>query len=122
MDILRRVRLKPYVGKPCKQSPSFALTMWAEPRMDRRGQTIIGYRLTQSHPRRVLFEGTDFTGSPLHADDSNQTVGALLGFLTLRPGDTDADYFAQYTPAQTEFCEQHAEALACAVYDRFGEG
>jgi hypothetical protein len=50
----------------------------------------------------------------LHADDSLETVASLLTFLTLRPGDTDADYFAGYTPAQMEWATgSDCEALQC---------
>lgn len=133
-DILRRVRFQPYRKG---HGPTFALTLWATPRTDSRGQTILGYRLTQSGPERAweiphkagratlrrvtLFSGEDFAGSPLHADDSDATVAAIMGFLTLRPGDTDADYFTDYTDAQRAYCAEHAEALASEVYSRFGE-
>jgi hypothetical protein len=48
----------------------------------------------------IIFEGEDFAGSPMDADDSDETVAALLTFLTLRRGDTDAEYFESYTPEQ----------------------
>jgi hypothetical protein len=59
----------------------------------------------------VLFRGTDFGPSPCHADDSDETLRALLSFLLLRPGDTDRDYFAGYSAEQLAFagsseCEQ----------------
>jgi hypothetical protein len=87
------------------------------------GKCQLGYRLNEVNDsrRRTLFEGEDFCCSPLHAIDSDETVGALLGFLTLRPGDTDAEYFADYTPQQLEFCAQHAETLAWEAEVRFGE-
>jgi len=44
-----------------------------------------------------------------------------MSFLTLRPGDTDDEYFAAYTEAQRAYCGQHAEALHCEVLARFGE-
>jgi hypothetical protein len=44
----------------------------------------------------VLFQGEDFAGSPLHTDDLDETVAALLSFLSLRPGDTDREYFDNY--------------------------
>lgn len=119
-DTLRRVILRPY--RP--GLPHFSLHMWATPHVDWRGQTRIGYELRQHTPGTkpvVLFTGEDFCGSPMHADDSDATVAALLGFLTLRPGDTDADYFENYTPAQLDFCAQHAEALSCEATMRFGE-
>ncbi len=42
-----------------------------------------------------------------------------MGFLTLRPGDTDPDYFEDYTPEQHAYCDAHAEALSCEVSARF---
>jgi len=40
---------------------------------------------------------------------------ALLGFLTLRPGDTDVEYFDAYTPEQMEFAESY-ECEAMQMY------
>jgi hypothetical protein len=57
----------------------------------------------------------------MYAIDSDKAVGSLMGFLTLRPGDTDSEYFESYTPEQMHFAETHAEALACEVMARFGE-
>jgi hypothetical protein len=59
----------------------------------------------------LLFTGEDFGNSPMHAIDSDDTLRSLLGFLTLKPGDTDADYFKDYTPRQMEFAESEAEDL-----------
>ena len=101
------------------------LTLWATDRTDNRGQTTIGYRLTQVCPRalvsyetlsfqfssHVIFEAEDFHGSPLHADDADETVASLMGFLTLRPGDTDA---------QRDFCDAHAEASRAKSRRQFG--
>lgn len=38
-------------------------------------------------------------------------MGALLGFLALRPGDTDAEYFERYTPEQLDFAAEHGDEL-----------
>ena len=63
----------------------------------------------------------DFAGSPLHADDSDETLRALIGFLTLRPGDTDPEYFEHYTERQRQFCDQDAEALSIYADELCGE-
>ena len=100
------------------------LVMWATDKTDWRGQIKIAYQLSYKAidgKRVVVFEGADFCGSPLHADDSDETVKSLLHFLTLRPGDTDSEYFQDYTAEQVVWCTQHAEGLSCAVYARFGE-
>jgi len=104
MDTLRDVAL------PCS-SGTYRLTMHATPRTDRRGQTIIGYTLT-SPTGVVLFDGSDFAGSPMNADDSDETVRCLVGFLTMRPGDTDPEYFDNYTDEQRAFCDSDAEELS----------
>jgi hypothetical protein len=78
--------------------------------------------LTTRTVTTVLFEGTDFAGSPMHADDSDDTIRSLMTFLTLKPGDTDADYFEGYTDAQRDYCSAHAEALSMEVTNRYGEG
>lgn len=117
MDMLRRVILKPYAN-----GPRFVLRMYDTHRTDWRGQTIIGYTLTERPSGFVIFAGEDFAGSPMHADDSDACVRSLLTFLTLRPGDTDASYFEAYTPDQHAFAAEHAEALTLEALHRFGEG
>ncbi|MGA2260163.1 MAG: hypothetical protein ABSH28_01870 [Acidobacteriota bacterium] len=111
-DILRMVRLRPYRGEPYF---TFELIY--------HGSDWLGYRLKQWECGKgtVLFEGRDFRCSPLHAIDSDESVAACLGFLTLRPGDTDREYFENYTPAQLELCAQHAESLALEAERRFPE-
>lgn len=54
--------------------------------------------------RRVIFTGEDFYCSPLHSVDSLDTVYSLLSFLSLQPGDTDREYFDNYTPEQMVWC------------------
>ena len=121
MNHVRTVRLTPYRKG---LGPRFTLKVVDTGRTDARGCSVLAYVLKQREGGQtsVLLEGTDFRPSPLHADDSNATVAALLGFLTLRPGDTDEEYFLGYTRTQLEFCAQHAEALSAESFSRFGEG
>jgi len=123
-DIIRRVTLRPYRKG---MGPSFMLTMWDTNRVEviswMGNRPIVGYKLTmREHGKTtVLFEAEDYKPSPFECVDSDSSVAVLLGFLTLRPGDTDDEWFADYTPEQITYCEQHAEALSGAVYDRFGD-
>ena len=131
-EVIRRVVFRPYRKG---QGPTFTLTIRdAGERWHDNGQrrTHLAYRLSMTESkytarmkyRRIstlLFEGQDFSPSPLHAIDSDAAVVGLMGFLTLRPGDTDRDYFDKYTPEQWAFVEQHAEALSADVEARFGE-
>ena len=101
----------------------YTLRMWDTGRLDKRGCSFMSYELYCGFSGSVetLFEADDFAGSPMHADDSDETVRALLSFLTLRPGDTDAEYFSGYTAEQLAWCQAHAYDLAIAVLERFGE-
>lgn len=119
-DLLRTDTFKPYQSG---MGPEFRLSLFDTGRSDRMGKCILGYELVQleNGSEVTLFEGEDFACSPLHAIDSDETVASLMMFLTVRPGDTDPEYFEGYTPTQLEYCEQHAESLGYEVSERYGE-
>jgi hypothetical protein len=105
-------------GKPFKawKRDGFVLKLWDTGTRDRRGCTRLGYKFWDGD--RLIFKGADFCGSPLHADDSWETVAALLGFLSMRPGDTDREYFDDYRPHQLEWCQSgRAELLGVLASD-----
>ena len=64
--------------------------------------------------RKPLFVGDNFGCSPLHAINSKDAAKSLLGFLTLRPGDTDAEYFDDYTPQQLAWAQSYGCAALAA--------
>lgn len=119
-DRLRTKYFRPYLPG---RGPVFRLTLWATSARDWRGQTVIAYRFESKEvgakSYSVLFEGSDFAGSPMNADDSDSTLYGLLGFLTCKPGDTDSEYFADYTEAQMAFAQAHAETIACMIPEGF---
>ena len=78
------------------------------------GEGRIRWQYTLCSNDQCLFHGDDFS-SP-HFWSEEQVLYSLLGFLTLKPGDTDAEYFATYTPDQLEWANDCAcEALAMEV-------
>lgn len=83
---------------------------------DRTGRTRIAYRFFDPEGE-LLFSGCDFFPSRLHAIDSDEAVRSLLGFLLLRPGDTDDEYFSDYTEKQLAFAEDEAEYLLLYTLD-----
>lgn len=111
---VRSVRFTPY---PPGKGPRFCLTVYDTYKRDHMGKYVLAYRLTMDG--NDLFTGADFACAPGHSIDGNGCIESLMGFLTLRPGDTDADYFEKYTTEQKEYCEQHADQLACEVQNRF---
>lgn len=127
-DILRRCVFSPYRKG---MGPTFSLVTWDTGRTQRAVGShpthyTLGYKLTMREPGPkgksvTLFEGEDH-GCPMHTGvDSDDAVRSVMNFLTLKPGDTDSDYFAGYTEAQLEYCNSHAESLALEVMNRFGE-
>jgi len=101
--MLRKVDLDGYI-----------LELWDTNKLTGMGKPRLGYRLTAPANKGgdVIFEAEDFGCAPSVAIDSDMAVRELMGFLTLRPGDTDRDYFDKYTPRQWQFVEENAEALA----------
>jgi hypothetical protein len=118
MDKVRTVRFAPYRRG---MGPTFTLQLFDGERHDEAGRWAICYRLVSNG--QTIFECLDaHTAAYAHcAVDSDDAVKSVMGWLTLRPGDTDEDYFAGYTPDQISFCESHAEMLSCEVMTRFGE-
>jgi hypothetical protein len=114
-DRIRTCHFRPY-RKGC--GPTFTLEVFPgeSPRL--------GYILSQreSDRRVTIFSGDDFRPSPLHAEDSDEPIRALMGFLCLKPGDTDPEHFEGYNATQHEFADQHAEALWCEVLNRHWGG
>ena len=125
MEKLRTVRFSPYRKG---HGPVFTLTTYdAGTRYEDKlgSRQYIGYRLTISDPGEkpyVLFQGDDIGLPRFGSDaiDSDATIKSVMGWLTLKPGDTDEDYFAKYNNDQLGFAAMHAEALLCEVNDRYG--
>ena len=64
------------------------------------------------HRDELIFNGSDFCPSPLHEFSDDSTLATLLGFLSLKPGDTDKEYFEDYTKEQLDFVNKHGEYLS----------
>jgi hypothetical protein len=71
------------------------------------------YRLSRRN--RTIFTAIDIsspTGVVLSTDALISSATMVLSYLTLRPGDTDAEYFDTYTRAQLAWRDRFAEELA----------
>ena len=69
----------------------------------------------------LIFEGNDYGCSPMHSIDGDESVAGLLGFLALREGDTEDDYFKDYTQLQLDFADEFGEDLSYLAMDLGGE-
>lgn len=91
------------------------LLTWDTYRRDEYGKHVLGYAFWPpdvSQEKPALFVGEDFHNAPGDAIDSDESLRSLICFLTLRPGDTDPEYFDDYTPEQLAFAEKHGEELS----------
>lgn len=99
----------------------FGLRMYDTGHASGMGRSTLSYRFADRG--KVIFKGDDYGCSPCHAIDSLAAVYDLLSFLSLRPGDTDVEYFDDYTPTQMEWCQSgRAEELSWLVCERESRG
>lgn len=108
-DLLRDVTIEGY-----------RLRTW-DTRRSHHGKSRIAYQF-DGKDGQVIFAGDDFYCSPLHAIDSDACLRALMAYITLRPGDTDRDYFDSYTPEQMAFAQGDAESLSLYAMDEEIDG
>lgn len=72
------------------------------------------YRVYQEASRpRPIGEWPGFRPAEGTRPDSAGNWEAAWGFVTLREGDTDREYFNGYTPDMLAWRDTHAEAVAC---------
>ncbi len=80
------------------------------------GTRNVGYKFY--YKEKVLFQGDDYKPAIMRNIDDLESCIDLLGFLTVQPGDTDDEYFSNYTPDQLEFANSYdAEQLKGLVSD-----
>lgn len=76
------------------------------------------YSYTLRVDGKILFSGDDYGPSPMDPVGSIGSLIGLLGFLTLKEGDTDGEYFKNYTAAQLEFSQSDlCQELSMICYD-----
>jgi hypothetical protein len=126
-ELIKSVRFTPYLTG---MGPSFLLELYDGGGHDAAGRWAVDYRLIQCgwtnsigtrEKRKVIFDSAFGSQSPVFthdAIDSRKAALTVLSFLTLRPGDTDREYFADYTPDQLEFADQHGETLSIYTCDQ----
>lgn len=110
-ELMETFEYKPYIDG----YPVFKLELWYTGGIDHYGKSKVAYKFFQDD--ELIFSGDDFYPSPLYAVDSKESANALLGFLSLQPGDTDNEYFENYTERQMQFALEHGEALSIFCYD-----
>lgn len=83
----------------------YRLELWYAGTMD-HGRVRCAYRF-HKNDGTVLFEGDTYSPSPTCCYDSDESLRGLISFLTLGVGDTDEEYFTDYTPDQLAWAEEY---------------
>jgi hypothetical protein len=87
-------------------------------------------RLHGSHSRvdievrqggKVIFPlGQLYVGIPGgHSTDGTYAMNAVLDCVAMKPGDTDAEYFIDYTIAQLDWAREHSDSLNMERHYRY---
>lgn len=63
----------------------------------------------------LIFDAADLS-SPIGASE-DEVAHSALTFLTLRPGDVEAEYFDGYSPVQCAWRDMYAEDLSLVLYE-----
>ena len=72
--------------------------------------------------KEVFPRGSMWAGVPSHQSiDGDAAKELATSLFCMKPGDTDAEFFANYTPEQIEWVNAHAETLSLEKVSRFGE-
>jgi hypothetical protein len=119
------------------KDPSHLFTLRVRP--DKSGQTIIIHAFDANHvdstghngievevrhagktifPRGQLYCGT----SRYVAVDSIAARELVLSLVAMRPGDTDSDYFADYSADQLDWASEHGEIIGAVREYRYCDG
>lgn len=95
----------------------FKLKMWeADDRIPNRViRNYLAYRFW--YDGKEVFKGADYAPDASQTDDGDEAVAGLLHFLSLKPGDTDSEYFDSYTTEQMQFAILHGEELGTIARD-----
>jgi len=77
-----------------------------------------------THGGRVIFpRGATWCGVPRGTTtDGIEARELVLSLVAMKPGDTDQDYFASYTPEQLAWTEEYGEAIDRERQSRYCDG
>ncbi len=115
---IRYAVLLPYIkGK----GPTMRVEIWDTHTRDNRGCTNLVARLYAFEGgKRTHVLDMRFAMGMGQSDDGDDAMRAAITAVAMKPGDTDAEFFAEYTPEALAFVTDHGESMAMVAYDRYG--
>lgn len=116
-----RVRVAPYDWTTKNSTPSMVVVRAFETpyTYSASGHTRIDVEVR--HNGRIVFPvGATWCAVPAGCTtDGIRAKELVLATIAMRPGDTDSEYFASYTPEQLAFSERYGEELSCERERRY---
>lgn len=98
-----------------------SITLWGTGIRDKWCKQICDYSMKVKG--KVLFKGTDFCPSPFHKLTTKAPWVDLAGWMTLKEGDTDQEYFKDYTKEQLDWTKSElCNELEQEAYDYENKG
>lgn len=90
------------------------------------GHTRLDVRVrcgAKGKPLREIFPfGATYCGVSRYTSiDGDDAKALVLSLVSMKPGDTDADYFANYTGLQLAFADEYSDEITMISEYRFGE-
>jgi len=82
---------------------------------------IIPPKNTWSKAKMItLFSGKDFRHGAIRNPFDGPAIADLIFFHTVKPGDVDSEYYADWSPAQLEFADEHGDEIRMELENRYG--
>jgi hypothetical protein len=95
------------------------ITVWEGSYNHHSGRTRLDVEVRQNRkvifPRGVLY----CSPSPCHSVDGTDARELVSSLVAMKPGDTDQEYFSEYSPEQLAWAEANGEDLTLLSQDRY---
>jgi len=72
-----------------------------------------------SHGGKVIFRRGQLYCAVHGASDGIEARELIMSLVAMKPGDTDEDYFSDYSPEQLEWVSKYGESLGCERESRY---
>ena len=114
-NVAFQLRLRPYRKE--HDARTITVTAFDDAGWDSAGRIKMEYEV--KHGKDVIFPRGTLYGAVHGASDGIRAKEHALACVEMKPGDTDADYFAGYTPEQLEWVAAHGDAISMIRSDRY---
>lgn len=76
---------------------------------------------TRKNHHNIIFTNMVGSFSPCHACDGDDAKRHVLSHLAMKPGDTDKEFFEDYSPEQLDFVNAYGEEITMLSWDRYSQ-